>query len=99
MSERGEIDLATAKIIPLLPSYFHPESGQPIPGGLIGARIIRMGTVSLSDPPEGGGLVIDYQERGSKQTKRVVFAFNELGMWVKHEGFLAQRASPGESQE
>jgi hypothetical protein len=43
-----------------------------------------MGCVAPPDAIEGGGLAIDYCRPGNEITRRIVFAFNELGMWVVH---------------
>jgi hypothetical protein len=64
-----------------------PSGGEEICKRLVGATIIRIGGVA--EPGiEGGGLIIDYRLPGSTQTSRVLFAFNELGMWVEAEGRL-----------
>ena len=81
------IDFSTLRVFPLLPNYFHFEQGNPLPKGLVGSIIVRMGTIPASGEVEGGGLVIDYRRPGSKKTRRVVLAFNELAMWVEHESY------------
>ncbi len=65
-----------------LPNYFHPGRGGRIPDGLVGATIVRMGTFTEQGKVEGGGLVIDYRPPDSREVRRAVFAFNELGMWL-----------------
>ena len=52
----------------------------------MGSKIVRFG--GLSDPylgkphsVESGGLVVDYIPEGASEPRRVVFGFNELGMW------------------
>lgn len=75
-----------AGVIPRLPHYFNSAEGKAIPAGLVGATIVRIGTVSESQSIEGGGLVIDYQLARSKTIRRIVLAFNELGMWVYSRG-------------
>lgn len=77
-------DIETAEVLPKLPNYFHPERGEAVPDELIGAEIVRFGTVSKEHHIEGGGLVIDFMPRGSETTRRIVFAFSETGMWVEH---------------
>jgi hypothetical protein len=49
-----------------------------------GAEIVKIGSVD-DDGLEGGGLLIDYIPRGSDCIRRVVFAFNELGLWIEGE--------------
>jgi hypothetical protein len=100
-------DLSRADVLPNLPNYFHPEDGDPLPAGLVGARIVRFGTLPRTThgtpdgQPEGGGLVVDYVPEGKKKVRRVVFGFNENGMWVVFEGktktALPEAASPPES--
>jgi hypothetical protein len=77
-----DIDLAKVKILPRLADRLDPERGDPIPDDLIGAKILAMGCIAPPDAVEGGGLAIDYCKPGNENTRRVVFAFNELGMWV-----------------
>jgi hypothetical protein len=76
------IDFVTAEILPNLPDSYRPHDGDPLPEGLAGATIVRVGTLPQPHAVEGGGLVIDYRPPQSKTTRRVVFAFNELGLWV-----------------
>lgn len=76
------VDLSSAELVPNLPDYFRPREGDPIPADLIGAEIVAMGTLPDRGSVEGGGLVIDYRPAGTDAPRRVVFAFNELGMWV-----------------
>jgi len=80
----SDIDLAKVKILPRLADFLDPERGDPIPDDLIGAKIVAMGCVAPQDAIEGGGLAIDYCRPGNEITRRIVFAFNELGMWVVH---------------
>jgi hypothetical protein len=84
MSE--EIDWSNAEILPNLQDYFRPEDGKALPEDLIGATVVGRGTVAEEGVAEGGGLVIDYRPPRSRTTKRVVFSFNELGMWVIYSG-------------
>jgi hypothetical protein len=37
------------------------------------------------DGIEGGGLIIDYSRPESRVTERLVFGFNESGMWVEFD--------------
>ena len=78
-------------LIPKWPDRFDPNRGQPIPGELIGSTIVAIGTTE--ERIEGGGLFIDYRLKGSKEVRRLVLAFNELGMWVH------QLSNLGEDQE
>jgi hypothetical protein len=69
-----------ATVIAKLPDVF--GRNDPIPSDLIGARIIQFGTFQDSSLAEGGGLVIDYRPKNSSESRRVVFAFSEEGMWA-----------------
>jgi len=51
------------------------------PPDLIGATIIKFGG-AVDTEIEGGGLVINYQPKGSSQVKQLVCAFDEMGMWI-----------------
>jgi len=53
-----------------------------MPVGLVGARIVAVGT--SSERIEGGGLIIDYVRPREDKKRRVVFGFNEVGMWVEY---------------
>ena len=79
-----DIDLSKAKIHSRLADRLHPEHGDPVPADLIGAKIVAIGCIAPPDAVEGGGLAIDYCQPGSEKPQRVVFAFNELGMWVAY---------------
>jgi hypothetical protein len=90
---RGEKTvLATLEVLPRLPNRFQPEDGDRVPRGLVGAKVLRFGTVSKDEAAtvapslEGGGLVIDYIRDGDRFPSRVVLEFNELGMWVAYQG-------------
>jgi hypothetical protein len=52
---------------------------------MAGATIVRIGSVNDAGI-EGGGLLVDYIPAGQTQIRRVVFAFNELGLWLEWEG-------------
>jgi len=69
-----------------LPDVFHPERAHSVPDELIGARIVRFGAAPSGSDIEGGGLIIDFMPRGSKQVRRAVFCFTELGMWLDYLG-------------
>jgi hypothetical protein len=90
MSDR---DFARLEILPFLPSFFSHYDDK-FPEDLIGATILRIGTLSEEARLEGGGLVIDYQKAGDDKTSRVVFAFNELGMWAAWNGQLGIAPNP-----
>jgi hypothetical protein len=73
-------------IHPLLPASRRPASdGREVMEKLEGATIVRIGTTTHR-MFEGGGLLIDYRLRGSTQTRRIIFAFNESGMWLEYDG-------------
>lgn len=56
---------------------------------LAGARIIECGAPDDDDAKiEGGGLIIDFVPAGAAEPRRVVFGFNESGMWVEYDGPL-----------
>lgn len=80
MSDRH---FAEAEVLPELPARLPSGRGEPFPEGLIGATIDRIGTLPDSCGVEGGGLVIDY--RNGPSVGRVVFGFNELGMWLEYQ--------------
>lgn len=67
-------------LVSTLPSIFS-DRHDSYPPDLIGATIVRFGTMPESKV-EGGGLVIEYRPAESETTKRLTLAFNELGMWV-----------------
>lgn len=75
-------DFANASVIPRLPDWRDSERrGEPLPPDLVGARIVRFGAAPKRFDLEGGGLIIDYIPKGRRGAKRLVLAFNELGMW------------------
>jgi hypothetical protein len=72
-----------SEILPNLPDRFHPDRGDEFPEDLLGSTIVRIGTIAEQGLVEGGGLVIDYRPAGSEAAKRLVLAFNDLGMWIE----------------
>jgi hypothetical protein len=80
-------DFKIEQIVPVLPDHFNVSRGDAVPDDLVGAQILRFGTFENSSI-EGRGLVIDYQRPEATETHRIVFAFNELGMWVAWKGQL-----------
>jgi hypothetical protein len=88
-----KIDLSRVEILPNLPAIFGPERGHPLPAGLKGSTVLNIGMAASEADVSGGGLVIDYSRPGSKKKRRVVLAFNELGMWVVYQGQLRAPAT------
>jgi hypothetical protein len=89
----GTIDYGRLDVIEALPlSRFYPEGGERLFRAMAGAEIIRIGSTD-EDGIEGGGLILDYRRSGFDTVNRVIFAFNESGLWVEREGALDQ-ASP-----
>ena len=84
-------ELTVVEALPV--SRFYPAGGEALFRQLAGATIIRIGGTG-ADGLEGGGLIkqieriiiLDYIPVGSSQAHRVVFAFNENGMWIEFEG-------------
>jgi hypothetical protein len=70
------------KFLPKLPDSFYPENGDDVPRQLIGAKIVFWGTIAEPMAADGGGLVIEFIPEGGTTKKRIVFAFNERGMWI-----------------
>lgn len=91
--------LEASAIVPVLPDRFHPEQGDEIPEDLVDATILRIGTANDIDV-EGGGLIIDYIPAHYRpewdRIFRVVFGFNELGMWVEHRSEITSQDYPQE---
>ena len=75
-----------AAIIPRLPHSFDPNRGTEVPADLIGATIVALGTTN--ERIEGGGLILDYRPQKKNRVCRLVFAFNELGMWIHRKATL-----------
>jgi hypothetical protein len=88
MEKKCEVDYGAMTVVEALPSGYHyPQGGETILRGLSGAKIVRIGSPE-EDGIEGGGFVIDYCPRASHEERRIVFAFNENGMWIIGEGPL-----------
>ena len=75
--------LELVEALPL--SRFAPEGGEEFLRTMAGVTIIRIGSTD-EDGIDGGGLLIDYLPKGSDAPRRVVFAFNDSGLWVEWEG-------------
>ncbi len=80
------LDLAVVEIIEARPSgrgWLGERDGEHF-SALRGAKILKIGTLANPDL-EGGGLAIDYETVTGKR-RRIVFAFNENGMWIVYHG-------------
>jgi len=86
------VDFASADVLPNLPDYFRPHEATRFPRELIGARILRIGTLAEPRAASGGGLVIDYDKNG--KAKRLVLEFNDAAMWVAYQGHFGDDANP-----
>jgi hypothetical protein len=84
--------VANAEIIPRLAPSCGAQDGDAIPEEIVGSTILGFGTINRYllpesvSPVEVAGLVIDYLPCGGEATRRVVFGFTELGMWVEYQG-------------
>lgn len=79
-------DLLGASVIPRLPARRDPAvRGDALPEDIIGAIIVRFGAAPPECDLEGGGLIVDYIPKEATEPKRLVLAFNELGMWIEAE--------------
>ena len=74
-----------SSILGLLPDSRHRGCGDEFPVGIIGAKIVKFGQPEEGDF-EGGGLAIEFIPDGEIESKIVIFAFTELGMWVARFG-------------
>lgn len=80
----SDLDYEGLTVVSALPvSAYYPSGAEDVFARLRGARIVQIGGAA-EHGVDGGGLIIDYISDGDK--RRVVFAFNELGMWVEYEG-------------
>lgn len=79
---RASAPLSSAQVIPRLPDWRDPAgAGEHVPTDLVGATILCFGAAPPECGIEGGGLVIDYRS-AEGVVRRLVLAFNELGMWI-----------------
>ena len=77
------VDFTSAQIVPEIPATFDGDHGRTFPANLIGAEIVAIGTL----PGDGSlNLAIDYRTARSRNLCRVVLAFNDVVMWVAHQG-------------
>jgi len=83
----GSQDYRSAEIVESFPRALCRQGGErdELLRHMAGATIIRIGSIEDADL-EGGGFVVDYRPRGVSGTLRVVFAFNELGLWAVWQG-------------
>lgn len=77
--------LGQIEIEPRLPTMYGPDRGEQMPSDLIGAKIIKIGALSDARHVEGGGLAIDYVTNCGL-TQRVIFASNDLALWLVYTG-------------
>ena len=74
----------------LPPAGHYTDRGVELLKSMCGARIIDIGAADGdSISIEGGGFVIDFVADGSIRPRRVVFGFNERGMWIEYEGHIS----------
>jgi hypothetical protein len=73
-------------VFPALPDALHDTSRfeESVFLKLRGARIVRIGT-TMPGVFEGGGLILDYQLPDSSIEYRMIFAFNDQGLWVEYD--------------
>ena len=71
----------TSAVVNQLPDILGGK-GAAVPQSLVAATIISVGTFEDDSLVETGGLVIDYMPAGTTETRRAVFAFNDVAMWV-----------------
>jgi hypothetical protein len=73
-----------------LPIAYTAEGGDPVPQQLLGAKIVRLGTMHYrsGQGAESGGFAIEYIPADSTQTRRIVFGFSEQGLWVYSDDLL-----------
>lgn len=77
------INYQTLKIVEAFPDALSSVEGMDEEFcRLRGAKIVRIGSTNDADL-EGGGLLIDYVPLGDAAVHRVVFAFNERGLWME----------------
>jgi len=75
---------AEFEVVPRLPHRCDPANeGAQVPADLIGAQIVNIGSAPPKADIEGGGLILDYVPKGEHTTKRIVFGFNDVGLWVE----------------
>jgi hypothetical protein len=86
-------DVKNLEIVETLASIFgrsldKDEQYAIVANEIIGAKVVGIGTpISPSgDLFEGGGLAIDFVKEGSDERRRLIFAFNELGLWLEFCG-------------
>ena len=87
LKPRAPADPLTAAVIPRLPAWLDSarRRGATFPPDIIGAVVIAFGAAPPECDLEGGGLIIDYLPKEKTEPKRLVLAFNELGMWLYAE--------------
>lgn len=72
--------------------YYQPaewEEVQHFPADLSGAKIVAFGSADYARAEEinleSHGLIIEYIPVKRKRSKRIVFGFSDLGMWIVKE--------------
>lgn len=98
MVQHGQIDYASLHVLGAAPlAGRYPSGDEGVFKRLAGAVIVRIGAPppeAISGRIEGGGFIIDYALPGSDAVHRVVFAFNENGMWVVSNSYDTSCARP-----
>ena len=93
----ADVDLSQVEVLPLLPNYFRPWDGDPLPDDLIGATILNFGAVAEPMDCHGGGLVIDYRKPDDAVAHRVVFAHTDIAMWIEFQTVQQPPATSNDS--
>lgn len=86
--------MSDLEIVDRLPNRFDPGDGDPVPQDLIGATILRFGTLSERGRAEGGGLAIKFRPRNTACERTLVFEFTGEGMWLERPLCTTMDAAP-----
>jgi hypothetical protein len=86
-NERDEEKKTRARaiiVVPRLPPGSRTtELAERFPSDIYESKIVSIGTPASYTDLEGGGLIIDYIPSGCTRLRRLVLAFNDLGMWIE----------------
>jgi hypothetical protein len=69
------------EVLDVFPRVDVPKWAEDVPRDLVGAKIVKFGAAPRILRIEGVGLVIDYIPDGDAETRQIVLAFSENGMW------------------
>ena len=95
--------VANAAISPNFSPHSTEQPGSPIPNDLLGAKIVKFGTINRDVFPSwnssvgAAGMAIEYVPEGENEVRRLVLGVSDLGVWIEWHGVSVADQKPGQN--